>query len=224
MNACRAGVLVFSLVLVLLCTSVSVAQDGGVNTLTVSQRNDGNVIGLVELTDPTYTLSIPTRAEVYFLQDGKLIGRYLSNEWGHFQVPGLEPGASYSVIAKVDDLRIGFYTVEVYPYVEEQASVSPEFSPELLPIEPVSMTIVEDTIPDVLNLKIVDSTLTTDDLPPTPDSIIPPPSQTGMNAPMSSAPRGGGAGGLGAALGIAGGVLGMVALATDDDPATPAAP
>jgi hypothetical protein len=215
MNACRAGVLVFGLVLVLSCTSAFA------ESLTVRQQNDGNVVGRVELTDVTRTAAQPIRAEVYFLQDGKLLGRYLSNEWGHFQVPGLEPG-EYSVIAKADDVRIGFYTVEVFPYIKEPV----ELPAEILPISPVSFQDVEVVpVPDVLVLQIVDSTLEPVDQPvPTSDPIIPPPSQTGVNVPMNGAPRGGGAGGLGAALGIAGVVLGSVALGTDDEPASPPAP
>ena len=209
MSTFRAIALVFCLVVVLLCASTYA------ESLTVSQQNDGNVVGRVELTDPTRTVSQPTHAEVYFLQDGKLIGRYLSNEWGHFQVPVLVPG-DYSVIAKVDDLRIGFYSVEVFPYVEEQ----PALPPEVLPISPVSFVDdEEDAIPDVLVLQIVDSALDPADPPAPADPIIPPPNQT-LNIP-TTAPRGGG---LGAALGIAGVVLGTVALASDDEPASPPAP
>ena len=79
----------------------------------VNLRVDGSLAGRVSVIEPSGMLK-PVRARISFVQNGEEVASVRSDEWGRFQVPGLEPKV-YSVLAKGQE-GFGAFSVQVLPY------------------------------------------------------------------------------------------------------------
>jgi hypothetical protein len=77
---------------------------------------DGAVKGRVSVLGPLGEY-VPVRATVVFVQQGKTAGSALSDEWGKFQVPGLQAGV-YSTFV-VGREGVAAFAVQVLPYAKD---------------------------------------------------------------------------------------------------------
>jgi hypothetical protein len=176
---------------------------------------DGNIPGQVRMFNPSGNLA-PIRAEVYFVQGGKVAVSASSDEWGRFQAVGLRPGV-YSVMAVS---REGFCAVSIAvdPYGARAATQRPIVSEVSLSVQippSLDLTLVPTAEFDLLAGMLAEAFA---------ESVAGRPAAAGGFAGGGGG-GGGGAGGLGALLGAAGLAGGITALATEDsDSSTQATP
>jgi len=181
---------------------------------TVHLRVDGNVSGRVRSFEASGTLQ-PARARVYFVRNRTIVTSARSDEWGRFQVIGLQPGV-YSVIA-VGQEGFGVLSVAIRPFEEAPAEgvstasqvalthgIPPSLDMTLVPAAEFSL------VAGMLDEELADVTVAES-----------PPPITGTGGGGG----GGGGGGLGGLLGVAGLAAGVTALATQDNAdASPSSP
>ncbi|HEY6562925.1 MAG TPA: carboxypeptidase-like regulatory domain-containing protein [Pirellulaceae bacterium] len=191
-------------------------------------RESGEFAGRVRVIWPTGKIQ-PANAEVSFLREGEIIGSAHTDEIGHFQLTGLEPG-KYVARASIPEGAKDF-EIAVVQHV-----------PEALPSQ-MFMDATLTPMPDAMGGEILADTcggcgmcedcLATEVIAPMDECMVEPYQECMMGAPCASSCGsdccgfsgggccGGGGMGLGALAGLAG-LAGLAALADDDDTPPPA--
>jgi hypothetical protein len=145
---------------------------------------DGNIAGRVVLYDETGGPT-PTRARISVLRNGQIVASTRADEWGRFQIIGLQPGV-YSVLAAAGD-RVAAAAIRVIPF------------------EPNGVN-----NPTVLNISLIPAS-ELDMLKSMLGPVAPAAAAAPAVTPAAAAGGGGGAG-LGGLLGAAGAGLGAAGL------------
>jgi hypothetical protein len=149
-------------------------------------RIDGNLVGRTFVLDATGRPQ-PVRARVSLLHGGQVVATTQADEWGRFQIVGIQPGV-YSVLAAANDY-VAAMSVHILPFDENAAGNALVLNVSLLPASELEMF----------------------------KGLVGPvaPAATGVSTPAAAASAGGAAagGGMGGLLGAAGAGLGAAGVA-----------
>jgi len=165
-------------------------------TIQVHLQVDGNLPGrLVGGNEPTG--GRVARGQVVFMQKGQIVGKATADEWGRFQILGLQPGV-YSVMA-YGPSGVEILSVNVLPFAEDVTDGLSPLTLNLVPSEEFNKLL------QTMNGQATSGADSSDATPAAGDAM-----------PAAAAAGGGGGGGgdagaLGAALGAAAAGAGIAA-------------
>lgn len=161
-----------------------IVANGAEDGLHVHLAVDGNMAGRVFTYDDS-GVAQSTRARIALLRGGQVIATTRADEWGRFQIIGIQPGV-YSILAAADD-RLAVAAIRVIPFEQNGINNPSVLHIGLAPANELDM------------LKGM--------LGPVPPAAAAAPAPT-----PAAAGGGGGGGGLGGLLGAAGMGLGAAGL------------